>query len=120
MIKKAVLFTWWFGGDEGWERICKECGYDPTDIQNLDLMFDERIVQYVEEHSVSFFGKRPIYQGRPTDKMKIGFLGLAVVEEIDTSQNWQIGYSSQDIPFVEYVDVIHGKYNYVQIRRKKV
>ena len=121
-MRKMVLFCGGFLPDENFQKFLQTCGYSDVDIiascyQVGNINFDERIIAYVEEHSnfVPYYHKDAIVlKGAPTSIRRIGFLGTAVLLNVDTERTWTITYDhNDDYPIIKYVKVISS---YGQIR----
>lgn len=109
----------------------KECvvfdGFCPTDdfmplyleanCLCREYTFDERVVQYVKDHSNWHAWNKAKYamRGRPTMERKIGFAGAATVIEVDVDRPWTIKYLNGDVPYAAYLRFETNEDNYAEI-----
>ena len=123
-MTEMVLFCSGFLPDTDFENFIVDCGYTVVNIvstyfQISDINFDERVITYVKEHSnyVPYCHKDAIVlKGKPTYTRKIGFLGTAVLLEVDTNKTWTITYDHRDDhPIIKYQKVMVSPYGQIKL-----
>ena len=116
---KAIIFDSWFEAPEELINFCKELGYEITNrINNFDIMFDNRVIEFCEKRLTPLWGER-VYKGKESYKFRVGFAGAGYIRDIDTTKKWVIEYDHVDSPVIKYVDVNVNKYGNVSIINSK-
>lgn len=117
--KKMVCFTFWNPPEE-FVEYAKSIGY--LNYYDLDCLFDERIVKFVEDHANWIINGENrlynLYKGKADFNFKIGFAGFARVVQVDIDKTWRFCTKNKpfpDFPSIEYVDVSTDKYNHITI-----
>ena len=118
-MKKVVLMSNFFEAPDEFITYIKSLGYDSYDYRkNFKLMFDERVIDFVEKRTTNIMNRK-VYKGKESYKYKIGFAGLAVVKEVDTSKKWIIDYDNLDIPCIQYVDIKTNEYGFTTLKAER-
>lgn len=116
-MQKVLLMSNVFEAPDEFIKYIKSLGYNSYDYKkNFKLMFDEKVINFVEKRTTEFMNKK-IYKGKKSYEYRIGFAGLAVVKEVDTSKEWIISYDNLDIPFIQYIDLNINEYGYVKLKK---
>lgn len=114
-VMKAIIFSSWFEAPDELNDFCRKLGYRNLDyLNNFDLMFDSRVVEFCEQN-LSKFGKEKVYKGKSSNKFKIGFAGAGYIRDIDTTKKWILKYNNMNIPIIDYVNININNYGYVSV-----
>lgn len=111
---KIVTFSPNFQPTDEFLEFLKSIGIDwNTSLPVDDIMFNEQIIEYIEEHKswenrVSIIGKKSLRE-------KAGYRGtISVLDVEDASKPWTVIYTN-GMPTVRYPVTIMGKNNYCQV-----
>lgn len=112
------MFDYCFEAPDEFLDYIKSLGYNTkTYCRNFDLMFDERVISFVEDRLVKFHGNL-IYKGKDSYKFKIGFAGHMQIGEVDTSKQWIIERDRYDMFKISYVSLISNKYGFTILKKE--
>lgn len=117
MKRKALIFDSWFEAPDNLIDYIVSLGYNKRNYKNnFDLMFDERVIDFVKNNLKTFRGNNR-FQGKESYNFKIGFAGCVSIVEVDTTRPWIVEYGNDDGVKIKYIKIEKNEYGYVTIKK---